>query len=56
MCSFYQFLYSYRDKKDSPLPKFTSQTAIDALNKILEIKEKISSSKIYNYVKLFNKN
>jgi len=46
MCSLYQLLYSYRETKESPMPGFNSQTSIDALNKLLEIREKISSSKI----------
>jgi len=44
MCSLYQLIYSYRDTKDSEIPEFTSQNAIDAVNKILEIRDKISSS------------
>jgi len=44
MCSIYQFLYSYRETKESPIPEFSSQTSIDALNKLLEIRERISSS------------
>eukprot|EP00833_Pecoramyces_ruminatium_P011474 jgi/Orpsp1_1/1185506/evm.model.c7180000094118.1 len=47
LCSFYQMLYSYRDTKDEPLPEFTSQNAIDALNKLIEIKNEISSDDIF---------
>eukprot|EP00833_Pecoramyces_ruminatium_P018936 jgi/Orpsp1_1/1192968/evm.model.d7180000097296.1 len=47
MCSLYQFLYSYREKKESPMPEFTSLTSIDALNKLLENKEKISTDEIF---------
>ncbi|KAL6625951.1 hypothetical protein U3516DRAFT_622772 [Neocallimastix sp. 'constans'] len=48
VCSLYQILYSYRETKDSPLPEFTSQAGVDALNKLLEIKNKISSYKIFS--------
>ena len=44
MCSIYQLLYSYRETKESPIPEFNSQASIDAINKLLEIREKISSS------------
>jgi len=44
MCSLYQLIYSFRDTIDSEIPNFTSQNAKDALYKILEIRDKISSS------------
>ncbi|ORX87141.1 hypothetical protein BCR32DRAFT_11612 [Anaeromyces robustus] len=47
MCSLYQLLYSYRDTVDSPLPDFGSKTAIEAVNKIMEIKDRISSDEIF---------
>jgi len=47
MCSIYQLLYSYRETKESPIPEFNSQTSIDALNKLLEIREKVSSNYIF---------
>ncbi|ORX63414.1 hypothetical protein BCR32DRAFT_251591 [Anaeromyces robustus] len=46
--SLYQFLYSYRETKDSPIPEFTSENAKEALNKIKEIKDKISSNEMFN--------
>jgi len=47
MCSIYQYIYSNRDNVTSSFPKLESQLAIDALNKMKEIKNKISSGKIY---------
>ncbi|OUM64794.1 hypothetical protein PIROE2DRAFT_8336 [Piromyces sp. E2] len=47
MCSIYQFLYSYRDTKESPIPEFNSKTSVDALNKLLEIRKRISSNEIF---------
>jgi len=41
--SLLEFIYSFRDSKDSPCPDLNSQNAIDALNKIIEIKNRISS-------------
>jgi len=49
MCSLYQLIYSYRDTVDSEIPEFTSQNAKDALNKILEIRDEISSSNLNDY-------
>jgi len=36
-------LYSYRDEVNSPFPKITSDEAIEALEKIKELKNRISS-------------
>ncbi|ORX46582.1 periplasmic binding protein-like II [Piromyces finnis] len=47
ICSFYDFIYSFRNSKDSPLPEMTSQTAIKALNKMKEVKDNISSNDLY---------
>ncbi|KAL6592058.1 hypothetical protein U3516DRAFT_569741 [Neocallimastix sp. 'constans'] len=47
MCSIYQFMYSYRDSKDSPFPEIKSKNSVNALKKFKEIKEKISSDEIY---------
>jgi len=41
-----EYLYSFRDTIDSPLPNFNSENAHRAFKKLLEIKEKVSSSKI----------
>jgi len=38
-----EFIYSFRKTKDSPYPKYTDQEAIDALNKIKEVKDALSS-------------
>eukprot|EP00833_Pecoramyces_ruminatium_P012208 jgi/Orpsp1_1/1186240/evm.model.d7180000049123.1 len=43
ICSIYEFIYSFRDTKESPMPEFNSQKAIEALYKLDEIKNKISS-------------
>jgi len=43
MDSIYQFIYSYRDERNSEFPEITSKNSINALRKIKEIKEKISS-------------
>ncbi|ORX80036.1 hypothetical protein BCR32DRAFT_245916 [Anaeromyces robustus] len=48
MCSIYQFLYSYRDEKDSGLPDFNSETASNAFDKLMQIKNEISTGKIMN--------
>jgi len=45
MCSIYQFIYSNRENVTSPFPKLESHWTVDALNKIKEIKNKISSGK-----------
>ena len=42
-CSIYEFIYSFRESKESPFPELTSQTAIDALKFLKKIKEEISS-------------
>jgi len=43
ICSLYEFLYSYRNDIDSPFPDLISTEAIEGLEKIKEIKERISS-------------
>jgi len=47
MCSIYQYIYSNRDNVTSSFPKLESQLAIDALNKMKEIKNKISSDEVF---------
>jgi len=42
-----EFIYSFRKTKDSPYPKYTDQEAIDALNKIKEVKDALSSDEIF---------
>jgi len=53
MCSIYQFMYSYRDSKDSPFPEIKSKNSVNALKKFKEIKEKISSGKFFYFFFLF---
>ncbi|ORX83237.1 hypothetical protein BCR32DRAFT_267123 [Anaeromyces robustus] len=43
MCSTYEFIYSFRDSVNSSFPGLTSQIAINALDKIKEIKNEIST-------------
>jgi len=43
ICSLYEFLYSYRKDIDSDFPEITSNEAVEALEKIKEMKERISS-------------
>ena len=43
ICSSTELLYSFRDTVDSDIPSYTSKTAIRALEKVKEIKEKVSS-------------
>ena len=38
-----EVIYSFRKTKDSPYPNYTDQEAIDALNKIKEVKNALSS-------------
>ncbi|ORX81926.1 acetyl-CoA synthetase-like protein [Anaeromyces robustus] len=52
MCSLYGYIYSYRETKDSPFPDLNSKTAIESLKKLIEIRDRISSSKDY-YLFLF---
>jgi len=42
-----EFIYSYRKSVDSPYPEYTSEEAVNALNKIKEIMNKISSKTMY---------
>ncbi|KAG4083812.1 periplasmic binding protein-like II [Neocallimastix lanati (nom. inval.)] len=46
-CSIYEFIYSCRDSKESKFPELTNQTTINALKKLKEIKNKISSDEIF---------
>jgi len=43
MCSAIELLYSFRDPGESEIPSYTSDNTIRALEKIKEVKEKISS-------------
>jgi len=45
MCSAFELIHSFRDKVEDDTPSFLSSNAEKALNKIKEIKEKVSSSK-----------
>jgi len=43
MCSAYQYIYSNRENKNSTFPEINSEIVIKSLNKLKEIKEKLSS-------------
>jgi len=45
--AFYQLLHSFRDNKDDDIPKYTSQNARDAMEKLIEIRDKISSKELF---------
>jgi len=45
-CSIYEYLYSFRKTKDSPMPEFNSQRAVEAFEKFNKIKEATSSNDI----------
>ncbi|ORX46946.1 hypothetical protein BCR36DRAFT_413887 [Piromyces finnis] len=47
MSSIYEIIYSFRNEKNDPFPDLLSENAIKALEKIKEIKERISSGKLY---------
>jgi ABC-type glycerol-3-phosphate transport system substrate-binding protein len=48
ICSILEFIYSYRNSKDSKVfPGFDSEEAAEALNKLKEIKENLSSDQIF---------
>jgi len=52
MCSFYEFLYSYRNSTESPFPDLNSKDAIDALEKLEKIKNNISNGEYIQILKL----
>ncbi|ORX47393.1 hypothetical protein BCR32DRAFT_273624 [Anaeromyces robustus] len=43
VCSFLEFVHGFRDKLENDIPEYRSNNAINSLNKIKEIKKKISS-------------
>ncbi|OUM58457.1 hypothetical protein PIROE2DRAFT_16246, partial [Piromyces sp. E2] len=47
ICSINEFIYSFRDSVDSPFPYITSQTTVNALEKMKEMKKKIGSDYIF---------
>ncbi|KAL6607140.1 hypothetical protein U3516DRAFT_829703 [Neocallimastix sp. 'constans'] len=56
ICSLYEFLYSFRDDINDDIPNFRSQNAKASLEKIYEIKRKISTDEVFklNSNELFN--
>ncbi|ORX76241.1 hypothetical protein BCR32DRAFT_271394 [Anaeromyces robustus] len=48
ICSIYEFIYSFRDSVNSPFPDLESQTAVDALEMMKVIKNKISSDTLFS--------
>jgi len=53
MCSIYEYLYSFRETKDSPMPEFNSERAIEALKKFNKIKDATSSNEILTSDEMF---
>jgi len=58
MCSIYEYLYSFREKLDDPIPEFNSDRALYAFNKFNYIKNKTTTSKYIkknsNYIYLIH--
>jgi len=50
MISALEFIYSFRKTKDAPFPKYTDQEAVDALNKIKELKDALSSGNFFFFL------
>jgi len=50
MISILEFIYSFRKTKDAPFPKYTDQEAVDALNKIKELKDALASGKFFFFM------
>jgi len=50
VCSLYEFVYSFRDERSSPFPHFDSETAYEALEKLVEVKNRVSSSNLNNNI------
>jgi len=48
MCSTLELIYSFRNELNSPMPEYTSKEAEMALNKMKEIKEKLSTDDMFN--------
>ncbi|KAG4089319.1 periplasmic binding protein-like II [Neocallimastix lanati (nom. inval.)] len=61
-CSVYEFIYSFRNEHDSPFPDLQSQNIKDALKKLKQIKNEISSDFVfksnlyYTFENIFNEN
>ncbi|OUM61593.1 hypothetical protein PIROE2DRAFT_12374 [Piromyces sp. E2] len=53
-CTIQELIYSFRKTPASPFPGYTSQEAIDALNKYKEIMEKVSTDEIFFNVDSFS--
>jgi len=53
MCSIYEYLYSFRETKDSPMPEFNSERAVEALEKFNIIKNATSSNDIMTSDELY---
>ncbi|OUM62421.1 hypothetical protein PIROE2DRAFT_11271, partial [Piromyces sp. E2] len=45
--SFFEFIYSFRDSRESGLPELTSKNAINAMDKLKYLKNQISSNEIF---------
>jgi len=47
LCSFQEFIYSYRNSYNSPFPDYQSNEALEALNKLKQIMKEISSDHLF---------
>ncbi|ORX46906.1 hypothetical protein BCR36DRAFT_585012 [Piromyces finnis] len=47
VCSIHEYIYSFRETPQSPFPGYASETAIEALEKFKEIKDRISSTEAF---------
>jgi len=45
--AFFQFLYSFRDNINDPLPDYTSKNARDAMKKLIEVRDRASSKDLF---------
>jgi ABC-type glycerol-3-phosphate transport system substrate-binding protein len=51
ICSIYEFIYSFRNSVESSFPNIRSQEAVNALEKMKEIKEKLNLGLLDIFVK-----
>jgi len=47
VCSLYEYVYSFRDKRSSPFPEFNSKQAIEALYELKHLKNTLSSNELF---------
>eukprot|EP00833_Pecoramyces_ruminatium_P014442 jgi/Orpsp1_1/1188474/evm.model.d7180000065132.1 len=54
VCSIYEFIYSFRNTKTSPMPEFNSKEALEALYKLDEVKNRVSSDATFKSDEFYN--